>query len=567
MGQGFRVDIEALKAAGLGLAEMMADLADAPVGHIECARNAVGHHGLASSVDGFCGRWQQGMNYLVGDGHQLSRNLIDCAGTYLEIDQNAVFALGGSMADILDNHPGNPPPSPATIQLPRPAPAAPAASPAELGQTQDPRALVPGDAGAVTTTASSLKGYGQLLAETGGGLRDLDSGGWEGQAAEAFRDYFHGQPQRWIQGGDAFTAAAGALEEFTHTLSWAQGQAADAIRVWALGQAATQHAHAEAASANQAEAMVTTSAPVQDPGEGFRTQAQQILDRARSQLDGAGAQAAATVSHASEQAPQGPSLIQQIANALGHEAKQVAGNLAHYDLDEIANGVGVLGGLVGSGIQGAGALAGTLVEGEGAVLGGALHAVGLNAAAAGVEHDDNTVAQEVASSTHSAGEAVHQWTAGRVNGLEKTADDIASRLGVSNPSVPDNGVGPPGEHYVVIDPQRFPKASLHILQAQEGTSFHGDESTAYHKVQPLTLTYDNNRDDADARRAESLQGIPPRSKQGLDRDEYPPATFFEGGQGSSVKYIPSPDNQGAGGSMGSQLKNLPDGSHVRIVVG
>lgn len=565
MSDGFRVDIESLKSAGLGLAEMMSDLADAPVGRIECAANAVGHHALSSSVDGFCDRWQQGMNYLVGDGHQLSRNLIDCAGTYLEADQNVAFSLGGTMADILDSHPGKPPPAPATIQLPRSAPAAPAASPVELGQTQDPRALIPGDAGAVTTTASSLKGYGQLLAETGGGLKDLDSGGWEGQAADAFRDYFHGQPQRWLQGGDAFTSAAGALEQFTHTLTWAQGQAADAIRLWAQGQAATQQAQAQAASqANQAAATVSANAaPLQDPGEGLRNQAQELLARARSQLDDAGASAARTVSEASEPAPQGPSLLQQIAD----EIKQIPGNLLHYDLDEIANGVGIAGGLVGSGIQGAGWLAGKVVDGEGTVLGGALHALGLNQAADGVEHDNSTVAQEIASSTHSAGDDIQQWTHSQVNGIEKTGDDIASRLGVRNPSVPDNGVGPPGEHYVVIDPQRFPKASLHILQAQEGTSFHGDESTAYHKVQPLNLTYDNNRDHADARREQALQGIPPRGKQGLDRDEYPPATFVQGGQGSSVKYMPSLDNQGAGGSMGAQLKNLPDASHVRIVVG
>jgi hypothetical protein len=53
----------------------------------------------------------------------------------------------------------------------------------------------------------------------------------------------------------------------------------------------------------------------------------------------------------------------------------------------------------------------------------------------------------------------------------------------------------------------------------------------------MILTVD--RSNAAQRRAESLQGIP--SSPLLDRDEYPPAVFKEGGAGSSVRLIPIPE--------------------------
>ncbi|HDV7285154.1 TPA: sporulation protein, partial [Mannheimia haemolytica] len=58
---------------------------------------------------------------------------------------------------------------------------------------------------------------------------------------------------------------------------------------------------------------------------------------------------------------------------------------------------------------------------------------------------------------------------------------------------------------------------------------------------PSILTID--RKGAAQRRKEALQDIPP--KTGYDRDEYPPAMFKEGGEGSSVRYISPKDNRGA----------------------
>jgi hypothetical protein len=61
-----------------------------------------------------------------------------------------------------------------------------------------------------------------------------------------------------------------------------------------------------------------------------------------------------------------------------------------------------------------------------------------------------------------------------------------------------------------------------------------------------------------------LRGIP--RIQGQDRDEYPPAAFKEGGDGSSIRAIQPSDNRGSGATIGQQLKGVPDGATVRLEV-
>ena len=54
------------------------------------------------------------------------------------------------------------------------------------------------------------------------------------------------------------------------------------------------------------------------------------------------------------------------------------------------------------------------------------------------------------------------------------------------------------------------------------------------------------------------------TKKDKDRDEAPHAVINTG-ESSSVRHISKPDNRGAGGSIGQQIKGLPDGTRVRIV--
>jgi len=114
---------------------------------------------------------------------------------------------------------------------------------AELGQTNDPRALVPCDREAVTRTVWALQAYGDVLVEAGEGLSKIDTqDGWRGEAADQFRERFHGEPRRWIEAGTCFHDAATALKGHVSTLEWAQQQAKDAIVIWNQGQTGTANA-------------------------------------------------------------------------------------------------------------------------------------------------------------------------------------------------------------------------------------------------------------------------------------------------------------------------------------
>ena len=102
---------------------------------------------------------------------------------------------------------------------------------------------------------------------------------------------------------------------------------------------------------------------------------------------------------------------------------------------------------------------------------------------------------------------------------------------------------------VTVSKSLFPESAKHI----EGAVSAG---------KPNTLTI--NRSGAAANRRNSLRGV--ETKPGLDRDEFPPAMFQEGGKGASVRYIDPTDNRGAGACIGAQCRGLSNGTRVRIDV-
>jgi RHS repeat-associated protein len=102
---------------------------------------------------------------------------------------------------------------------------------------------------------------------------------------------------------------------------------------------------------------------------------------------------------------------------------------------------------------------------------------------------------------------------------------------------------------IELSASRYPESTGHIEEARAAG-------------QPDELTID--RAGANARRADAMRGNP--RIQGLDRDEYPPAMFEEGGSNASVKGINPSDNRGAGSTIGRLCRGLPDGSVIRIVI-
>lgn len=111
----------------------------------------------------------------------------------------------------------------------------------------------------------------------------------------------------------------------------------------------------------------------------------------------------------------------------------------------------------------------------------------------------------------------------------------------------DGDVQVNGGKVIIINKSKYPESAKHIEDAQAAGK-------------PAVLTID--RSGAAQRRQESLKDTPP--VKGLDRDEYPPAMFKEGGTGASVRPIAPSDNRGAGACIGAQCRNLPDGTSVII---
>lgn len=264
---------------------------------------------------------------------------------------------------------------------------------AELGQTDDPKALVPGDVGTVADTMWNLRTYGDALHEAGAGLSVIDTTeGWSGTAADAFHKIFHGQPGKWTTAGDCFHDAANALDQYDNTLRWAQQQASDAIALWNQGQAATAQAkaaHAQAvAHARQESAAGGPTAlidiPFVDPGEAKRQAARELLQRARDQLDRAGDTAAAAVGQARDKAPPKPGFWSRLGSDISGMAES-----AFHGLEDVGatvvNGVASFGNaVINDPGDVAGAIAGvglTAISSAGEAGGFALDATGVGAVA------------------------------------------------------------------------------------------------------------------------------------------------------------------------------------------
>jgi hypothetical protein len=316
-----------------------------------------------------------------------------------------------------------------------------------LGATNDPKALVPGDAATLEDTVQMLNSYGDMLAEAGTGLQRIDtSDGWSGTAADGFRKAFHGQPGKWVEAGGCFHSAAQAVATYISALTWAQRQAAEAIREYNEGQAATKQAQADHTRAvQQAQAQAAASGtpapniPFTDPGQARRQAAQQMLDRARKQLTDVGNTAADTVDKARDKAPPKPGWLSQLGSGLenfGSKAlhglenagktivNDVAsfGNAAIHHPGELAAAVGGMGLTV---LSAAGEGGGLLMDATGvlAPAGGALNVVSAAGMAAGVGITGASVA---AMAAHAAGD----------DHVEPLKTDSGAGSGGSTPDAP-----------------------------------------------------------------------------------------------------------------------------------
>ncbi|MFI9383892.1 putative T7SS-secreted protein [Kutzneria sp. NPDC052558] len=161
--------------------------------------------------------------------------------------------------------------------------------PAELGQTSNPKDLIPGEPERISSDLRDLVGNIQLM----GGIKDdlggIDPAQWVGEASDAFRAVFGAEPSKWEQAIATVGDKATALADFGDVLTWGQSEAQRAIEAFTQAQAASRTAAAQYnAQAQQAQAAGQTMDPFQDPGQAAAQEAQQILDNAREKVETVG---------------------------------------------------------------------------------------------------------------------------------------------------------------------------------------------------------------------------------------------------------------------------------------
>jgi len=159
---------------------------------------------------------------------------------------------------------------------------------AELGQTTNPKDLVPGEPGQITSDLRELIGNIDKIGSIGDGLKGINIGDWTGDGANAFWDAFNPEPPKWLNTVDLMGQGGQSLADYGDTLTWAQSEAQRAIEMYTQAQAASRAAVEQYTQATQVSAAGQALAPFQDPGAGLAQEAQSVLANARDRLASVG---------------------------------------------------------------------------------------------------------------------------------------------------------------------------------------------------------------------------------------------------------------------------------------
>ncbi|GHE26570.1 hypothetical protein GCM10018781_78830 [Kitasatospora indigofera] len=215
-----------------------------------------------------------------------------------------------------------------------------------LGESEDPKDLLHGDAKAIAERVQHLMKFAAAFEAVATGLARMDSDHWKGKAADAFRSKFSGQPTAWRVMADACEAAAKGLAPLAGTVTWAQGQAKQAIDLYRKSEQATREAqdsynrqaddYNRALKAYQSAGDASATAPARpaqfhDPGAALRRQAAELLTAARRQRVSAAGAAAQALRAATANAPKEPGVMDRIGMALQDAPAVLAVGALHFE--------------------------------------------------------------------------------------------------------------------------------------------------------------------------------------------------------------------------------------------
>ncbi|WP_341849530.1 WXG100 family type VII secretion target, partial [Streptomyces cellostaticus] len=186
----------------------------------------------------------------------------------------------------------------------------------QLEETEDPKELIHGNPAKLRETAGHLRNFAKAFGAVASGMSKLDSSEFKGEAADTFREKFATHQVKWHQAAEACGEAASALENFAHTVEWAQAQAREAVAKYRQGKTASK-AHQQKVqtyndAVDQGKKDPGPKPSEQDPGDEAKHAAEQILAAARKQRAHLAAEAADRVKHALQHAPHEPSALHQL---------------------------------------------------------------------------------------------------------------------------------------------------------------------------------------------------------------------------------------------------------------
>lgn len=189
----------------------------------------------------------------------------------------------------------------------------------ELGSTKLPVRLVPGQADEIADSATDSNRIGVAARNAGDGLTKLTTSGWQGAAADKFREHFKGVPDRWQLLGEAMIEAAKALASHAEIVQSGQRKAQQAIGLWedakwlSLEHAKAVNAYNDRVDAyNDGDGPHPGPQPGPDPGEAKRAEAQRLVDEARAAVKASGDLAADTLRKWTARLPDIPGLADRL---------------------------------------------------------------------------------------------------------------------------------------------------------------------------------------------------------------------------------------------------------------
>ncbi len=277
---------------------------------------------------------------------------------------------------------------------------------AELGDIDDPTALVPGAPGALFTYAEQYRDAASGCARDANELARLHQvDGWEGESADAFARRVTTMIKACDDLAEKLNAAAGAWEHYATVLGWGQQKAGDAIAMFAHAAAITAAAAAESRARLGPRGYTgpgTRSLP--DPGLSTRSDARALLAYARESVADAAADATGVLRSIAPTAAGGlrPNELASVGNALLEHPDALGQMLGGAAL--MVGGAALFGGGLAADVTVAGAtvgvpanVAGAAAVASGAALAGAgimnaaAHAAGDSGVSSPSSRDDRTV--------------------------------------------------------------------------------------------------------------------------------------------------------------------------------